>query len=247
MRVVAGRVTELWRYPVKSMMGERLESAFLAPDGVEGDRAFALRDARTGRVLSAKKVSRLLELHARANGGVVVSLPDGAELDVEDRDAPRRLGDWLGFEVKIEGAPGGSERPLIEGEEGPFRGRPGGFFDSSAVHILTTSTLRTLKNWHPAGLFDPRRFRPNVVLATAEEGLVEERWIGRTLRLGDADIEITKPCSRCVMTSHAMDELPVDRDILRTVIARNDEHVGVYGIVRRPGSVRIDDEAQLLG
>lgn len=246
--MIAGRVTELWRYPVKSMMGERLESAFLTPDGIEGDRGFALRDARTGRVLSAKKVSRLLEAHARANGGAVtVSLPDGTELDVEERDAPRRLGEWLGLEVNIERAPGGSERPIIEGEEGPFRGRPGGFFDSSAVHILTTSTLRTLSTWHSQGLFDTRRFRPNVVLETVEDGFVEEGWIGRSIRLGDADVEITKPCSRCVMTTHAMHDLPVDRDILRTVISRNDEHVGVYGIVRRPGTVRVAEEAQLLG
>lgn len=246
--MIAGRVTELWRYPIKSMMGERLESAVLTPDGVDRDRGFALRDARSGRVLSAKKISRLLGARARANGtGVTVTLPDGSVLDVADADASRRLGEWLGFEVELIRAPGGTERPIIEGEEGPFRGRAGGFFDSSAVHILTTSTLRTLSSWHTDGLFDPRRFRPNVVLETAGDGFVEEGWIGKALRLGEADVEITKPCSRCVMTTHAMDELPIDRDILRTVIARNDEHVGIYGIVRRPGAVRIDDEAQLLG
>jgi uncharacterized protein len=245
--MIAGRVIELWRYPVKSMMGERLRSALLTPNGVEGDRGFALRDTSTGRVLSAKKVSRLLGARGRVNGtGVTMTLPDGSDLDVADVEVSRRLGTWLGFDVELVRAPGGTERPLIEGETGPFRGRAGGFFDSSAVHIVTTSTLRTLSNWHPDGQFDPRRFRPNVVLETSEEGLVEEGWVGRMLRLGDADIEITKPCSRCVMTTHAMDELPVDRDILRTVIARNDEHVGVYGIVRRPGAVRIADEAQLL-
>jgi uncharacterized protein len=248
LSVVTARVTELWRYPVKSMMGERLESAFLGPDGVEGDRGFALRDARTGRVLSAKKVSRLLGARARMNGDAVkVALPDGSDLEVSDDDASRRLTDWLGSEVELIRAPGGTERPIIEGEERPFRGRAGGFFDSSAVHILTTATLRTLSSWHTDGLFDPRRFRPNVVLETPGDGFVEEGWIGRTLHLGDADVEITKPCSRCVMTTHAMDDLPVDRDILRTVIARNDEHAGVYGIVRRSGTVRIDDEALLTG
>jgi hypothetical protein len=230
------------------MMGERLESALLMPEGVEGDRGFALRDVRTGRVLSAKKVSRLLGARARANGAAAtVALPDGSELEVEDPDASRRLSDWLEFEVELIRAPGGTERPLIEGEEGPFRGRAGGFFDSSAVHILTTATLRAFSRWHAEGLFDARRFRPNVLLDTAEEGFVEESWIGRMLRVGDADIEITKPCSRCVMTTHAMDELPIDRDILRTVIARNDENVGVYGIVRRPGVARIGDDARLIG
>jgi uncharacterized protein YcbX len=245
--MIVGRVVALWRYPVKSMLGERLERAPLGPDGVQGDRGLALRDVETGRVLSAKKVSRLLEARARTDGRTVrVTLPSGDELDVEEAATTAdRIGAWLGRNVELS-RPSGDARPMIDGEDGVFRGRAGGFFDSSAVHIVTTSTLERLGELHPGGRFDPRRFRPNVVLETVEEGFVEESWVGASLRLGGASVEITKPCSRCVMTTHAQDELPVDRDILRTVIEQNEEHVGVYGIVRQPGTVSIGDEAMLM-
>lgn len=230
---------------MKSFLGELLHEATLGPAGVEGDRGFALRDAETGHVLSAKKFSILLTARARTTGGaVMVTLPDGSDVAVNDPAVHERLSAWLGRDVTIDRA-GGEARPEIEGDNGIFRGRAGGFFDSSAVHIVTTSTLRRFTDWHPEGLFDARRFRPNIVLETSDEGFVEEGWLGGTLRVGDVEIEITKPCSRCVMTTHAMDDLPVDRDILRTVNARNDEHVGVYGIVRKSGVVRVSDEATI--
>jgi uncharacterized protein YcbX len=241
-----GRVIALWRYPMKSFLGERLEEAALDPNGVEGDRGYALRDASSGHVLSAKKVSMLLRARAQTrNGSVVLTLPDGTSIDIGSADAAKTLATWLGRDVDIVRPSGTSERPVVEGDSGPFLGRPGGFFDSSAVHIVTTSTLATLKERHPEGVFDPRRFRPNIVLETPDDGYVEERWIGSTLSVGGAAIEITKPCSRCVMTTHAQEELPVDRDILRTVIVHNEEHVGVYGIVRTPGVVRVGDHASL--
>ena len=239
-----GRVIALWRYPVKSFLGERLNEANLGERGVEGDRGFALRDTATGRVLSAKKFSKLL--HARAqtrNGGVLLTLPDGTILEVDSAGASRELSAWLGREVEISRPAPTAERPAMDGDTRVYHGRAGTFFDSSPVHVVTTSTLATLTERYPDGGFDPRRFRPNIVLDTPGDGYVEESWIGSTLAIGDARIEVTKPCTRCVMTTHAQEELPVDRDILRTVIAHNDEHVGVYGIVRTPGFARVGDVA----
>ena len=242
----AGRVIALWRYPVKSFLGERLDEASLGPDGVDGDRRFALRNVESGRVLSAKKVARLLTGRARTeNGRVAVSLPDGSEFAVDDVGVDERLSAWLGFPVAVVRPINDDRRPEMESDDGIYRGRAGTFFDSSPVHFVTSSTLAKLTTFHPEGRFDPRRFRPNVVLETPVDGFVEETWLGAMMHLGDAQIELTKPCSRCVMTTHAMDDLPVDRDILRTVNARNDEHVGVYGIVRTPGVVRVGDEATI--
>ena len=245
--MIVGRVFQLWRYPVKSMLGERLERAWLGPDGIEGDRGWALRDLEIDRILSAKKVSRLLEARARTAGrDVHVELPSGETLDVAEAGTAEAIGAWLGREVELIRVPGGTERPLIEGDTRAFRGRAGAFFDSSVFHLVSTSTLERLGELHPGGRFDPRRFRPNAVLETLETGFVEEEWVGRALTIGGATIEITKPCERCVMTTHAQEDLPVDRDILRTVIARNDEKVGVYGIVRQAGTISVGDEA-LLG
>ena len=241
-----GRIIALWRYPVKSFLGERLDEATLGPNGVEGDRRFALRNLESGRVLSAKKVARLLTGRARTeNGTVALSLPDGSEFAVDDDGVDERLSAWLGFPVAVVRPIDDDKRPEMESDDGIYRGRAGTFFDSSPVHFVTSSTLATLTTFHSGGRFDPRRFRPNVVLETPEDGFVEETWLGATMHVGDAQIEITKPCSRCVMTTHAMEDLPIDRDILRTVNARNDEHVGVYGIVRTPGVVRVGDEASI--
>ena len=244
--MIVGRVIELWRYPVKSMLGERLDRVWLGHDGVEGDRGIALRDKATGRVLSAKKVSQLLAARSRTAGREVrIDLPTVEDLDAADAGTPATLSAWLGREVELV-RPGGPDRPEMEGDNGPFRGRAGTFFDSSPVHFVSTSSLECLGELHPAGRFDPRRFRPNVVLETLEPGFVEEEWVGSTLKLGGALIEVTKPCSRCVMTTHAQEDLPVDRDVLRTVLEHNDEHAGIYGIVREAGSISIGDEA-LLG
>jgi uncharacterized protein YcbX len=231
---------------MKSFLGERLEEAAFGANGVDGDRRFALRDASSGHVLSAKKFSMLLGAYAESRSDdVLLKLPDGSAVALNDPKAPAVVSAWLGREIQIVEATGGTDRPTIEGDDGLFRGRPGGFFDSSAVHVVTTSTLAALGRLHPAGRFDPRRFRPNVVLETPDDGFVEEGWVGSMLRLGDVELEITKPCARCVMTTHAQEDLPVDRDILRTVNAQNDEIVGVYGIVRLDGVVRLGDEASL--
>jgi uncharacterized protein YcbX len=241
----AGRVVALWRYPMKSFLGERLDQVAFGPDGVVGDRRFALRDADSGHLLSAKKFSMLMHAYAQSSAdGVVLKLPDGSSASLSDPATPAALSAWLGREVEIAEADGGPDRPTIEGDV-MYRGRAGSFFDSSPVHVVTLSTLAALGRMHPNGRFDPRRFRPNIVLETPEEGFVEESWVGSTLRLGDVDLEITKPCARCVMTTHAQEDLPVDRDILRTVLAQNDEIVGVYGVVRRDGIVRVGDEAEL--
>lgn len=238
----------LWRYPVKSFLGERLEEANLGERGVEGDRGFALRDAATGHVLSAKKFSKLLQARATTRtGGVLLTLPDGTSIEVGSPGTSPELSAWLGREVEIARPEPTADRPVMEGDSGTFRGKAGTFFDSSPVHIVTTSTLATLTERHPNGAFDPRRFRPNIVLDSPRDEYVEESWIGSMLAIGNARIEITKPCSRCVMTTHAQQELPIDRDILRTVIAQNDEHVGVYGIVRTPGVARVGDVAAVDG
>lgn len=242
--MIAGRVIELWRYPVKSMLGEQLDRARLGPAGIEGDRAFALRNLENGRVLSAKKYSKLLAARSRTVGtDVMIDLPSGEAVNAPE--AAGALSAWLGFDVEVARPSDGTERPIVENEDGSFRGRAGSFFDSSVVHLVTTSTLERLGELHPAGRFDPRRFRPNVVLETSEPGFVEEEWVGGSVRIGGALIEVTKPCSRCVMTTHAQEDLPVDRDVLRVVNKHNDEHVGVYGLVRETGTISLGDEALL--
>ncbi len=109
---VVGTIAELWRYPVKSMLGERLQSVAATAGGLIGDRAWALRDLRTGNIVSAKKWARMFEFSAAYEvapdadqpGRVRIEMPDQSSLYADDPWASRAISEVLGFEVRLERA-----------------------------------------------------------------------------------------------------------------------------------------------
>jgi uncharacterized protein YcbX len=124
----------------------------------------------------------------------------------------------------------------------------GTFFDCAVVHMLTTATVDRLRELYPAGRFEVRRFRPNIVVETASgvKAFVENAWIGRTIRIGDAvRLSITGPCPRCVMTTLPQGDLAKDPGILRTAAQHNQANVGLYASVVRGGTVRRGDAIRL--
>jgi hypothetical protein len=104
-RTPVGTVGEIWRYPVKSLGGERLEAAAIDEHGVEGDRIWALRDEKTGAITTARKIPALLWLAARLVPGserdVVITLPDGAEVRSDDPDVHARISAAVGRSVTL--------------------------------------------------------------------------------------------------------------------------------------------------
>jgi len=113
---------------------------------------------------------------------------------------------------------------------------------------LTTATLDGLRELYPQGRFEVRRFRPNIVVAPAssEKHFVENDWLGHTLAIGDeVRLNITGPCSRCVMTTLPQGDLPKDPGILRTAAQHNRVNVGVYAAVQRGGTIRRGDLVRL--
>jgi uncharacterized protein YcbX len=264
-----GRVVALWRYPVKSMMGEELNAADLTEHGVRGDRVCALIDSETGKVASAKNPRRWPNLFGHrasfveppnrnnTHPPVRITLPDGSMLTSDEPDINRRLSAELGREVTLTtAAPNEPELeeywPNIDGlahndlvtDEAM---RHGTFFDASVLHILTTATLDRLREFYPQGRFDPRRFRPNIIIdPSPAEGFVEDEWIGMALRIGtDVSVQVTGGCSRCVMTTLPQADLPKDPGILRASAEHNDVHVGVYAKVIQGGSVQRGDRVAL--
>jgi len=124
----------------------------------------------------------------------------------------------------------------------------GTFFDCAVVHVLTTATLDRLRELYPQGRFEVRRFRPNVVLQTADgvNGFAENAWVGHTLVIGNqVRLSISGPCPRCVMTTLAQGDLPKDPGILRTAAQHNQVNVGVYASVQQGGTVRRGDAVRL--
>ena len=266
----AGTVAALHRYPVKSMMGEALNATKVGQRGVQHDRTFALLDLETKKVASAKNPAKwpgLFAFRATLAVGeasiptVTITLPDGTLVSSADPAIDAILSTAVGRRVTLAGSAPTSaqlEEYWPDIEELPKRdvvtdeALPSGtFFDCAAVHILTTATLDALRSLYPAGRFEPRRFRPNLIVATppAAGGFVENGWVGKTISVGTggAQFTITGPCPRCVMTTLAQDDLPRDPLVLRTAAQHNGAHVGVYasvlrgGIIRRGDTVTVDD------
>ena len=130
-------------------------------------------------------------------------------------------------------------------------GAPGTFFDLSALHVLTGSTLDRLRELAPDATFDARRYRPNLVLRDDEAGFVENDWPGRTATLGGATVKFSFATMRCVMTTLAQGDLPRDTDTLRAIARHNRIEIpqiggvwacaGVYADVVAPGEVAVGD------
>jgi hypothetical protein len=276
-----GTLAALWRYPVKSMQGEPLEEALLTEHGVLGDRAYALFDHETGTIATAKHPRRwpmLLACSARfvspptADGllpAVAITLPGGAVVSSDEPDVDARLSHVFGRRVSLVHAGQGAHdreadrTPLdaapddlvLRREPLAIGAPPGTFFDYGPLHLLTTATLAFLHARHPTGQFDPRRFRPNVLLAAPGATPLEHDWLGTTLALGDAaEVFVIDPAPRCVVTTLAQGELPRDVEVLRTVTAHSAAPsvmaapgmvfpavAGVYARVTRPGLLRRQD------
>ncbi len=128
-----------------------------------------------------------------------------------------------------------------------YESPPGTYFDAFPLLLLTDASLRRLQALAPDSAIDVRRFRPNLMIASeGAEGFPEIAWAGRRLRVGDAVLSVTVPCPRCVMITHAFDDLPRDPALMRTVVREADQNVGVYASIETPGAVRLGDELRLL-
>ena len=268
---VLGSIVSLWRYPVKSMLGEELNATEVTNRGLLGDRAYALVDSADGKVASAKnprKWPRLFDCRAALadvprTGAkpppVRITLPDGNIVTSEQPGLNEILSKVLTREVKLSASPdvrtATAEEywPDIEGLDHrdtvtDFGLPEGTFFDCALVHLLSTATLDRLRGLYPLGRFEVRRFRPNMVVETAsgDRDFAENAWIGQVLAIGDAvRLSITGPCPRCVMTTLPQADLPKDAGILRTAAQHNRANVGVYASVLQGGKVRRGDSVRV--
>jgi uncharacterized protein YcbX len=207
-------VAAMWRYPVKSMLGEQLVASTIGECGLAGDRAYALVDVETGNIASAKNPRRwgmLFDCHAEyleppdpsgESPAVRMTMPDGSKIRSDDADADDALSRALGRAVRLTAqAPAKvmieSYTLAIDGiadEHGDavtesqiaLLAPSGTFFDAAPVHVVTTSSLAALSAAYPSGTFDPLRFRPNLLIDTgdASHGYVENAWVNRVLGVG---------------------------------------------------------------
>jgi len=209
-------VSELWRYPVKSMAGERLDRAWLGVDGIPGDRLLYVVDGR-GEILSARTKPRLLG-HRAALGDDGDVLVDGLPWDSPEVAARVR-------------AAAGPDARLVR-PSGPER------FDILPLLVATDGAIAAFGQ-------DGRRLRPNVVVAGVD-GLAERGWEHSLLAAGDAVIALANLRGRCIMTTFDPDTLAQDVDVLRDIRARFGGTLALNAWAGREGHVAVGDRAELL-
>lgn len=213
---LVGHVQALWRYPVKSMLGERLQRLAVEARGVVGDRGYALWDPQAQRVASAKNPRRwadLLAYRARyleephpgeplppveVHGPLAGADAPPIALRSDDPTLVVRLAERLGRSVALlDQAPAGASLdqywPPVEGRA--FQNvtnelvlPEGTFFDACPIHAISTATLAAFRRLQPELDFAVERFRPNLLIEPtgAVEGFVEERWEGGNLAIGES-------------------------------------------------------------
>jgi uncharacterized protein YcbX len=210
------RVAELWRYPVKSLAGERLERADVTANGIAGDRVVLVTNGR-GRVVTARTTPRLLGLAA-------VLGPDGE---------PRIAGSpWTSqaSAAAIRAAAGADAR-LVR-----YDGRER--FDVLPLLIATDGAIAALG-------VDHRRLRPNIVIEGVD-GLAERQWPGRRLRIGAVVIEVAKLRGRCVMTTYDPDTQEQDLSVLKRIASEFGGRMALDSDVIEAGTIAVGDRVELV-
>lgn len=209
-------VAQIWRYPVKSMAGERLDRTRIGPLGIEGDRVVHAEDAR-GRVITARTHHRLLGHHATldASGEPVV---DG--LLWTEPEAREKVVNIVGPGARL------------------VRDESSDRFDVLPLLVATDGAIAAFG-------YDVRRLRPNLVIGGVE-GLAERSWPGHCLRIGDVVIGIQDLRGRCVMTTFDPDTLKQDRKVLADIVRKFDGLLALNSYVIRGGDIRVDDAVELI-
>ena len=232
-------VTQLWRYPVKSLAGEPIDEAVVGDLGIEGDRQWGLVDQDTGLVLTARRVPELLfaEPAPQDGGAMALRLPDGT---VTDDDAV--LSDWLDRPVCLR-RPDPDERghyEIAENDDRPEDGwiqwqGPKGVWHDSKRTRLSIIAEAALGDW------DVRRFRPNVVVRGGDE----RSLVDHDVRIGDVRLRVTKEIDRCVIVTRPQPGLDRDKSVLQRVHVERGGNLGVGALVRGPGTIRVGDAVEL--
>jgi uncharacterized protein YcbX len=208
-------VAQLWRYPVKSMAGERLERAELRDDGIAGDRVVYVRGGR-GQVLTSRTRFRLLGHHATLG-------PEGEPL-VDGRP-------WRSEAVAADvRAAAGDEASLVR-YDGISR------FDVLPLLVATDGAIEAFGA-------DGRRLRPNIVVGGVD-GLAERTWEGKTLAIGSVRIGVRDLRGRCIMTTFDPDTLEQDTGVLRRIRDAFDGRLALNCFVVRGGSIAVGDPVAL--
>lgn len=230
-----GTVEALWRYPVKSMVGEQLTQAPVDARGILGDRLYAVRDTdgKLGGGRNTRRFRRmdgLLDFRATYLPDLtpVITLPDGRRVRGDDEHVHWAIAD-------------GVHRPGVTLVKETVISH----FDEEPLHLVTTASLRWLTEVGPKTDIDVRRVRPNMIIRVAQpDGRPEDSWVGRELHIGShLVVEVTGRAERPTLASRELEETTA---VFRLYAEEHELFFGVSGRVYAPGRVRVGDPVELV-
>ena len=229
-----GRISAIFRYPVKSMAGELLDVARLSWHGIEGDRRLAFRrltDTSAFPWLTASNLPQLLlyepfgiDSNTAEQLPTHVRTPDGKEYELRSDELRADVSKRFGSDVEL-------------------MNLKHGIFDEACISVISLSTVHGIERESGRDV-SLRRFRPNVVIETASvEPFAEDKWVGRTLMFGEGNsgavVRVTMRDERCVMVNLDPDTGEKDSAVMKTVVRLNENYAGVYGTVVSVGELRV--------
>ena len=234
MPIKIGEVERLFRYPVKSMMGEALDVSNLGWHGLEGDRRLAFRradDSSGFPWLTASQLPELILFAPQRRGRAA------------DGDLPTHVRTPEGQELALFGQDLATEVGRRRGSPAEMMHLNRGIFDEASLSVIASATVgevARLANLRP----DVRRFRPNMLIASSRSVPFEEdEWVGGVLSFGEtkegAAIAVTNRDERCSMVSFDPDSARPNPEVLRAIVRVRDNKAGVYGAVLRRGRVAV--------
>jgi uncharacterized protein YcbX len=210
-------VSEIWRYPVKSLKGERLQETKITKLGIPGDRQIAVIRTINGRFLTSRSKPKLLGLQGSINANGVPTINGHLWNSTEALELVREA---AGEPVTLQQIP------------------PPQAFDILPLLVATDGAARYLN-------IDHRRLRPNILLADVPE-LEERKWPGRVLAIGDVRIHAEKLRDRCVMTTFDPDTQIQDPSVLLRIVRELDGSTALDSSVITPGKIRVGDQAHIV-
>ncbi len=225
-----GHVEAIFRYPIKSMRGEKLESVMLGWHGLEGDRRLALQrldDASGFPWLTASKLPELVVFSPERRDGELpthVRTPDGSDVPVFGEELATVITRRCGMRVQM------------------MHSR-NGLFDDAHVSLIASDTIHEITRI--AGVdADVRRFRPNILIQLSNPGAFrEDEWIGGIVQFGEGSdapaVAVTMHDVRCSMINIDPDTAQRSPEVLKAAVTANNNNAGVYATVTRTGTLTV--------
>jgi uncharacterized protein YcbX len=280
-----GTIGSIWRYPVKGLAGEYIQSGELDSRGLKGDRIWAVQDVKRQEIQSCKFRPQLLQCRARYLNNcpdecVEITFPNGEVIQCNTTQASEQVSALVGYESLLQPLRGVVSSDFYrrykpdnhtwldelkstfareEGESLPdldnlpqsmqdYVSIPGTFFLVSPFHILTTASLKYMKQKNPDSDWHVERFRPNIVIDTLPEvaGLVEQEWIGKKLKIGETLINCAEAAPRCGAVIRAQSSFNQDSSILRSIVREANQNLGIYGNISNKGVISVGDNVFLV-